>query len=284
MTASSADPTGSGLTFKFGTLMNSFGIQLGDWGTCCYNSSLYIQFGNQASNSWENAQLIGTHTKIADVPEQANGKTYTFIGAINDTNFFDMVRIYGDGNGDVLYAGGTIYTGSVTLNSVPSSAGSSTQTSSSDIDKTQPQYLASNLGSSVNPAFVGGTLKSDVASVTQNFTIDDSANGASSTIDQNGMDSNYSGVLSDAAGKTVPLPLVIVARAAVSPSRAAILIPAAPPSIAMPRWHCPVMAAFPPPVPSLIMAIWIFQPPIAVPASTACPVTAAWHLAARRLP
>jgi autotransporter-associated beta strand protein len=113
-----------------------------------------------------------------------------------------MVRIYGDGNGDVLYAGGTIYTGSVTLNSVPSSAGSSTQTSSSDIDKTQPQYLASNLGSSVNPAFVGGTLKSDVASVTQNFTIDDSANGASSTIDQNGMDSNYSGVLSDAAGKT----------------------------------------------------------------------------------
>jgi hypothetical protein len=75
MTASSADPTGSGLTFKFGTLMNSFGIQLGDWGTCCYNSSLYIQFGNQASNSWENAQLIGTATKIADVPEQANGKT-----------------------------------------------------------------------------------------------------------------------------------------------------------------------------------------------------------------
>ncbi|WP_159876427.1 autotransporter outer membrane beta-barrel domain-containing protein [Aquitalea denitrificans] len=182
--------------------MNSFGVQLGDWGTCCYNSSLYIQFGNQASNTWEGAQLIGTATKIADVPEQANGKTYTFIGAINDTNFFDMVRIYGDGNGDVLYAGGTIYTGSVALNSVPASAGSSTQTSSSDIDKAQSQYLASNLGGSVNPAFVGGTLKSDVASVTQNFTIDDSVNGASSTIDQNGMDSNYSGVLSNAAGKT----------------------------------------------------------------------------------
>ncbi|WP_230369176.1 beta strand repeat-containing protein [Paludibacterium denitrificans] len=206
MTASSTDSVGTGLTFSFGgTQLNSFGLQLGDWGTCCYNSSLYIQFGTTAggTTTWDTAQLIGTATQKSDVPEQNGSGTYTFIGAINDTNFFDTVRIYGTAQGDVLWAGGTMYSGTVALNSVPANAGSSTQApTTSNIDTSQSSFSSADLGSTVNPVFEGGTLAVNSPTVAQDFTINDAAHGASSTIDQNGQSSVFSGVLSDASGQT----------------------------------------------------------------------------------
>ncbi|AXK38762.1 hypothetical protein DWG20_04570 [Crenobacter cavernae] len=194
---SGAGAIGSGLTFNFGSQFNAFGIEMGDWGTCCYNSSLYIQFGN--NGTWDTAQLIGTATQMSDVPESSGGRTFTFIGAINDTNFFDQVRIYGDGNGDVLYAGGTLRSASVELNSVPGNAGSSTQQpAATDIDTAQSHYLASKLGSTVNPAFEGGTLQIDSASptISNDFTVANSGG----TIDANGNSATFSGVIADKSG------------------------------------------------------------------------------------
>ena len=52
---------------------------------------------------------------------------------------------------------------------------------SSDINNTQPFFLASNLGGSVNPVFDGGTLRMDQSNVTymQNFTV---SNAVTNTI------------------------------------------------------------------------------------------------------
>ncbi len=198
MTASGSDPLGSGLTFSFGTSLNAFGIELGDWGTCCYASSLYIQFGmnNGSTNTWGAAQKIGTANARTDVPEDAGG-TYTFIGAINDTNFFNQVRIYGDGNGDVLYAGGTMRTGSVTLNSIPASAGSTTQGPPPDITSGQPATSGDVANGNVNPVLDGGTLKFDTSTT---LPQDINVKPAGGTVDINGKTGVLSGNLTDSGG------------------------------------------------------------------------------------
>ncbi|MFT4174731.1 MAG: autotransporter-associated beta strand repeat-containing protein, partial [Rhodocyclaceae bacterium] len=195
MSASGSDPAGSGLTFSFASAVNAFGIELGDWGTCCYPSSLYIQFGN--NGVWETAQLIGTATARTDVPEHPN-RTYTFIGAINDTATFNEVRIYGNGDGDALYAGGVIRTGVVTLNSVPASAGSSTQNPGGVIDPNQSAYSTNDLtNGTISPVFDGGTLRVDSsASFAQDITVKNSGG----TIDINGNHSTFSGVIADDTG------------------------------------------------------------------------------------
>ena len=65
------------------------------------------------------------------------------------------------------------------------------------IDLMQPYYLSSELGVTVDPSFVGGTLKMDLANgiYTDDFTL---ANITTSTIDQNGNHSVFEGILSDA--------------------------------------------------------------------------------------
>ena len=196
MTASGSDPLGSGLTFNFGsTSLNAFGIELGDWGTCCYASSLYIQFG--ANGVWGTAQKIGTATARSDVPETTPG-TYAFIGAINDTNFFNEVRLYGDGDGDVLWAGGTLRTGNVTLNSIPANAGSSTQAPAAhDITSGQPATTTEVTGGSANPTLDGGTLTFDTSTtLPQDFAIKPTGG----TVDINGKNGVLTGVLSDSGG------------------------------------------------------------------------------------
>lgn len=66
----------------------------------------------------------------------------------------------------------------------------------SNITTSQPYYLASNLGTSVNPDFQGGTLRIDQSNgnYSQNFVLDGSG---TNTIDQNGNGSTFSGVFSD---------------------------------------------------------------------------------------
>ena len=199
MTASSANPLGSGLTFSFGSTLNAFGIELGDWGTCCYASSLYIQFGlnSGGTDTWSAAQLIGTATARSDVPEDNGTKTFTFIGAINDTNFFNEVRIYGNGNGDVLYAGGTLRTGSVTLNSIPANAGSSTQGTPPDITTGSPATTSDVASGTVNPVLDGGTLKFDTSTT---LSQDVGVKPTGGTIDINGKTGVLSGNLTDSGG------------------------------------------------------------------------------------
>ncbi|MGC3963066.1 MAG: autotransporter-associated beta strand repeat-containing protein [Rhodocyclaceae bacterium] len=196
MSASAQNSEGTGLTFTFNSAINAFGIELGDWGTCCFPSSLYIQFGT--NGVWETAQLIGTATARSDVPEVASG-TYAFIGAINDTATFNQVRIYGDGDGDALYAGGVLRTGTVDLNSVPASAGSSTQNPvKTGIDSSQPAFSSKDLVSgTIDPVFDGGVLRMDSSDTfAQNVTIKNSGG----SIDINGNSAVLSGVIADDKG------------------------------------------------------------------------------------
>ena len=66
-----------------------------------------------------------------------------------------------------------------------------------NIDTAQPAYLASGLGVTVNPVFQGGVLQTDQAGAYgQNFTLDGSG---TNTIDQAGVATTFSGVISDAA-------------------------------------------------------------------------------------
>ena len=70
---------------------------------------------------------------------------------------------------------------------------------SSNITGAGTIYQSSNLGSSVNPVFDGGTLQvSSAGTISNNFTVDNN-NGV---IDQNGVASTFSGVISDAVSGT----------------------------------------------------------------------------------
>jgi len=68
-----------------------------------------------------------------------------------------------------------------------------------NIDTAQPSYLASDLGTTVNPVFEGGVLKTDQATAlySQAFTLDGSG---TNTIDAAGVTTTFSGVISDAGG------------------------------------------------------------------------------------
>lgn len=70
-------------------------------------------------------------------------------------------------------------------------------TGRSPIDLAQPFYLASELGKTVDPQFIGGTLKMDRPNeiISENFTL---ANMSTNTIDMNGIHSTFSGIFSDA--------------------------------------------------------------------------------------
>lgn len=175
-----------GYTFSFyeadGTTpfsMNALGTMVNDWGTCCtYNnptpdgstadaSEVYLRFG--ASDP---LLLGGISSSISG--------TEHFIGAINDTNFFNTVTVIATGNGEYFGVGGYLIFSSVALNSVP--AGSSVVNGSGlqsptvtipDIDTGTTYYTAAQLGASqVNPNFVGGTLRFDMDTfVGADFTV-----------------------------------------------------------------------------------------------------------------
>ena len=84
----------------------------------------------------------------------------------------------------------------ITLGSSHAVFGAALPPASTDIDLAKPQYLASNLGASVNPVFAGGTLLVDLpGTYADNFTVDASG---TSTIDQGGLASTFSGAFSDA--------------------------------------------------------------------------------------
>lgn len=105
---------GSGLTFTFATGVNAFGLEIGDWATCCYPSSLYIAFDGGAT------RLVATATQFSDNPGAAAGLGYlNFVGAIDTTNTFTSVTFYGDGIGEYLVAGGTIRYSTLDIGSVP---------------------------------------------------------------------------------------------------------------------------------------------------------------------
>ena len=162
--------------------MNALGTLVNDWGTCCVTSNptpdgstsdaseVYLRFG--ASDP---LLLGGISNSI--------GGTEHFIGAINDTNFFNEVTVIATGNGEYFGVGGYLTFSSVALNSVPDGSSvvdgdglenpSAPPPSIPDIDTGSTYYTAAQLGNSqVNPNFVGGTLLFNMDTfVGANFTV-----------------------------------------------------------------------------------------------------------------
>lgn len=100
----------SGIQFSFDKPVNSLGFEVGDWGTCCQPSALYISFDNGAPIQ------VGLSIAPGDVLFPAGYEV--FVGAIDDTNTFSTVQFWGDGTGEYLTAGGRIRYANVAIGSL----------------------------------------------------------------------------------------------------------------------------------------------------------------------
>ncbi|RAN36816.1 hypothetical protein HY11_11270 [Hyphomonas pacifica] len=173
-----------GYTYKFfetdGTTpfdMNAIGTMVNDWGTCCTTnnatpsggsadaSEVYLRFGNS-----DPLLLGGISNRISSQEH--------FIGAINDTNFFNEVTVIANGQGEFFGVGGYLIFSSVALNSVPEGSSDVDDslgggTTIPDIDTASTYYTGGNLADgAVNPNFVGGTLMFGMnTSVNTSFTV-----------------------------------------------------------------------------------------------------------------
>lgn len=133
--AAGSDPVpgyGSGLTFTFSSAINAFGFEIGDWATCCQNStrpqSVVDAFGVPADGTglWIGfnggaLRLIANSTDPngLDNPGWADSNSFTnFIASIDDSGDFTSVTFFGDGFGEFLVAGGTLRFASVAQGSV----------------------------------------------------------------------------------------------------------------------------------------------------------------------
>ncbi len=101
----------SGIQFTFKGPVNALGFEVGDWGTCCQPSALYLSFDNGAPIK------VGESLTTGDA-YLTNGGPGVFVGAIDDTNKFTTVQFWGDGVGEYLVAGGKIRYGDVAIGSV----------------------------------------------------------------------------------------------------------------------------------------------------------------------
>lgn len=104
---------GSGLTFTFANAINAFGLEIGDWATCCAPSSLYIAFDGGS------ILKVATALTDSDNPGYLAGDGYrNFVAGIDTSNTFKTITFYGDGAGEYLVAGGTIRYSSLPIGSV----------------------------------------------------------------------------------------------------------------------------------------------------------------------
>ena len=120
----------AGLTFTFSSAVNAFGFEIGDWATCCTTdarpAAVQAAYGvpAQGSGLWISfdggaATLPANALTASDNPGYAASRSYTnFIGAIDSSGFFSSLSFFGDGFGEVLYAGGTLRFASVPQGSV----------------------------------------------------------------------------------------------------------------------------------------------------------------------
>jgi hypothetical protein len=102
---------GSGIKLTFSSAINSIGFEVGDWGTCCQPSALFISFDGGAPIQ------VGVSTVYGDV--FFDNKAEVFVGAFDDAGTFTTVQFWGDGGGEVLVAGGTVHYALLDPNTLP---------------------------------------------------------------------------------------------------------------------------------------------------------------------
>ena len=116
----SINPNGQregGITFDFLSPVNAIGFEVGDWATCCFASSLFIEFDGGETHT------VATANSAADNPNEEVYKQSVFVGAIDDTDTFTRVSFFGDGVGEFMTAGGRVRYAAVDLDSVSSPVG-----------------------------------------------------------------------------------------------------------------------------------------------------------------
>ncbi len=110
----------SGITLTFKNPINSFGFEVGDWATCCHSptTDLFISFDNGAPI------LVASAKTSADglFKNKAGSSVHEiFVAAFDDSSSFSKVQFWGNGIGEVLYAGGQVKYALLKQNSLPPS-------------------------------------------------------------------------------------------------------------------------------------------------------------------
>ncbi|MCS7044159.1 MAG: PEP-CTERM sorting domain-containing protein [Bryobacteraceae bacterium] len=131
--SSAGDPIpgfGSGIEFRFSSPVNAFAIEIGDWATCCMDNtrplSVRTTYGvpSEGSGLWISFDggawtLPANALSALDNPGYASGLGFVnIIGAIDSSNTFSSVRLFGDGFGEYLVAGGSLRFATVPIGSV----------------------------------------------------------------------------------------------------------------------------------------------------------------------
>lgn len=97
----------SGIKFTFDNPVNSFGFEVGDWATCCFNptTDLFISFDGGAPIMVASA----ASSSAGLFPNAAGNNVFEiFVAAFDDSGTFTTVQFWGNGSGEVLVAGGKV--------------------------------------------------------------------------------------------------------------------------------------------------------------------------------
>lgn len=92
-----------GLTFDFDEPINAFGLEVGDWGTCCFPSALYVAFDDGPP-----IELATARNKYDNPGYRAYGVFTSFVGAVDRDQRYSRVSFYGAGIGEYMVGGGTV--------------------------------------------------------------------------------------------------------------------------------------------------------------------------------
>ena len=112
----------SGIKFTFDNPVNSFGFEVGDWATCCFNptTDLFISFDGGAPIMVASA----ASQSEGQFPNSAGSNVFEiFVAAFDDSGTFTTVQFWGNGSGEVLVAGGKVKYALLDQDSLPPSNG-----------------------------------------------------------------------------------------------------------------------------------------------------------------
>ena len=103
------DYFGGGITMTFDNAVNAVAFEVEDWATCCFEptTDLFISFDGGAPI------LVASATQRSDgeFPQQGNPSRLIdeiMVAAFDDTGSFTSVSFWGNGLGEILYAGGQV--------------------------------------------------------------------------------------------------------------------------------------------------------------------------------
>lgn len=112
----------SGITFTFDSAVNAVGFEVGDWATCCYpDTALFMSFDGGAA-----IEVASANSSAEGLfPSQSSGASVfeIFVAAFDDTGDFTQVSFWGNGSGEILYAGGQVRYALLAQGSLPGGTG-----------------------------------------------------------------------------------------------------------------------------------------------------------------